>query len=806
MSSSSSWPTRLLALAAAIALGLACGVTNNSSPATDGGGGASGTGGSVAGGAPGSAGSVAGSAGGSARGGSGGTSGSTGGTLADASMPSGPSPISIPEYAWTPPPNATNPDGAPIGGLGAGTISWRFDGMFYLTRLDVAADGGDGFPSHHTDPNAGFSMYQNASGKVTTKLLNASDPGGNPGTYYSLFPKAWFDYGNAGLSCKVQVEQFSPIIPGDYQRTAYPVGVYKWQIQNPTNAPCDVAVMLTWNNSYSGNIAKMVSDSSKGYTGLTLGRTDTSAPTQKNQGEFTIASAASSGVTVTYQSGSLATLQSAFNSSGELSNTTGNDSTGGLAFKVTVAPNQTTIVPMVLSWDIPIAQTGTGDAWYREYTRTYGRSGESSWKMATEALDNYPAWEAQIDAWQGGILNDSKYPDWLKETLFNELYYYFTGGAIWEAGAASGQADDPNEDKFSSLESYLYPDFGTSDVAFYGSWALALQWPEIDKVQLKVLCDSIVANPHAVGRPPPIGTCAHDVGGRNTLWSIWNDYTYRDSTKWKDLNSKLVLMIYRDWLLTGKNDTAFLQYCYPAIQGAMNKTKSEDSNNDGLPDSTGVDQTYDNLGLTGDTAYCGSLFLAADEAASAIATQLGDTKQATTYDNWLAQGKAAFESVLWNGGGNYYNMDATDQRIMSDQLAGEWYAKALGLSPIVPAAHATAAFQKVYDDNFKNFDSGQHGIVNVTLANGQMDTSVPEQTSSVWVGVAWGAIAGMVQEGLTQQASEAGQTMHDSIWNEGAYWFATPEAWQSGLQVPRAFYYMRPGSVWAVKYGYDLAQ
>ena len=58
--------------------------------------------------------------------------------------------------------------------------------------------------------------------------------------------------------------------------------------------------------------------------------------------------------------------------------------------------------------------------------------------------------------------------------------------------------------------------------------------------------------------------------------------------------------------------------------------------------------------------------------------------------------------------------------------------------------------------------------MNVTLANGQMDMSVPEQTSSVWVGVAWGAIAGMVQEGLTQQASEAGQTMHDSIWKEGA--------------------------------------
>ncbi|HWZ90079.1 MAG TPA: GH116 family glycosyl-hydrolase, partial [Polyangiaceae bacterium] len=203
MSSSSRWPARLLALAVALALALACGVSNNSSPAANGGGGASGTGtsagGSVAGGA-------GGSAGGSMPGGGGGISGSTGGALSAGGMPSGPSPISIPKYAWTPPPNAANPDGAPIGGLGAGTISWRFDGMFYLTRLDIAGDGGDGFPPHHTDPSAAFYMYQNAGGKVTTKVLNATDPGGNPGTYYSLFPKAWFDYSNAGLSCKVQVE------------------------------------------------------------------------------------------------------------------------------------------------------------------------------------------------------------------------------------------------------------------------------------------------------------------------------------------------------------------------------------------------------------------------------------------------------------------------------------------------------------------------------------------------------------------------------------------------------------------------
>ena len=56
-------------------------------------------------------------------------------------------------------------------------------------------------------------------------------------------------------------------------------------------------------------------------------------------------------------------------------------------------------------------------------------------------------------------------------------------------------------------------------------------------------------------------------------------------------------MVYRDWALTGKIDSAFLSYCWTPVQKAMDKVKNQDSDGDGLPNSSGIDQTYDDLSL-----------------------------------------------------------------------------------------------------------------------------------------------------------------------------------------------------------------
>ncbi len=702
----------------------------------------------------------------------------------------------IPTVAWVKDINAGGYiDGASIGGFGAGTITLRFDGNFYRGRLNISES------NMTVDTSCNFYIYQKPSGQSAVfKKLNAATLGSGQANYYSLFPVSWVDYYGSAFTAKVKVKQFSPIIPGDYQRTSYPVGIYVWSISNPTSSPCDVAIMLTWNNNFSGSTAAaFVSNNNKG---IILQRSGTSAAAEKNQGEFTLASQEQTGVSVTYESATaVSTLENDFSTNGTLKNSTGSHTNGAVAFKVTLAAGQSINIPIVLAWDIPIVQLG--NKWYREYTRYFSRSGLNSSAIANEALNNYTAWQSSVDSWQNNIINSSVYPDWLKTTLFNELYYYFVGGTIWEAGAASGQADNASEDMFSHMECYDYAFYGTSDVRFYGSWPLALLWPNLDKQAVKQFSDSIYNN--RSDRPAALGTCAHDFGTTNNVFTIWNAYTYRDSTTWKDLNSKFVLMVYRDYVLTGKSDTTFLNYCWTSVKTAMTKVKGQDTDSDGLPNSTGIDQTYDDMSLSGNTAYCGSLFLAACLAAKQIALAMGDSSTASTYQSWYDQGKASFESKLWNG--SYYNIDtgsSATNRIMSDQLCGEWYAKALGLGNILDSSHISSAFTVIYQNNFKKFDSGTHGVVNVMTSSGSID-STSSQTREMWVGTAWGVTAGMIQEGLTSQASEIGNSLYSTIYLNNQLYFRTPEAWQSGVSSIRAYYYMRANAVWAVKYAYDNA-
>jgi non-lysosomal glucosylceramidase len=554
-----------------------------------------------------------------------------------------------------------------------------------------------------------------------------------------------------------------------------------------------------------GHHAEPIADGQ--IAGLTLRRAGDQRANEERQVEFTIATRApgsegAGGVIVSYQSDvDRRPLEAALADDGVLANTVGQDPVGAVAAKVTVAPGARAVVPIVLAWDAPIAAVAGLRGFYREYTHYFGRSGLASATIAAEAIADYPSWQAALEEWQNQVLTDTRYPGWLKTMLFNELYYYLVAGTYWEAGVAWGAPDSDAEDMFSSLESFAYPFYGTSDVRFYGSWALAQLWPELDKQEVRQFCDS-VANSRP-DRPPAIGTCAHDFGNDSTAFSQWNAYDYRDSREWKDLNSKLVLMVYRDWVLGDKTDDAFLSYCWPAVKVAMDRVHSQDADGDGLPDSTGVDQTYDDMSLTGNTAYCGGLFLAAAEAAVALADAMGDIDQSTLYQGWLETARASFEDKLWTG--SYYAIDTASPdptRIMSDQLAGQWYARALGLPPIVDPARAQSALVTIHDNNFKNFAGGTRGVVNVMTAAGAVDmTSV--QTREAWVGTSWGVVSALVQEGLAADAEEIGASLYNTIWNTDQLWFRTPEAWNQAGTI-RAPYYMRATTIWAVKHAYDI--
>lgn len=103
---------------------------------------------------------------------------------------------------------------------------------------------------------------------------------------------------------------------------------------------------------------------------------------------------------------------------------------GAIAVRFTLKPGEHRTIPMVIAWDMPIVQFGSGRKWYRHYTDFYGTSGTNAWKIASDGLANAAKWSDAIDAWQAPYVNDESKPSWYRGMLFNELYILADGGSL----------------------------------------------------------------------------------------------------------------------------------------------------------------------------------------------------------------------------------------------------------------------------------------------------------------------------------------------------------------------------------------
>jgi non-lysosomal glucosylceramidase len=146
--------------------------------------------------------------------------------------------------------------GAPVGGFGSGTFSRTYRGDFSRWHLKA------GIHKYETVNANQFAIYEKSEGESTSvaQVLLADHPKNKDlgswkwdypvgaGTYYALYPKSWFDYRWDKLPAHVMLEQFSPILPDNYRESSYPVAVYRWHADNPTDKPVTVSLMLSWAN------------------------------------------------------------------------------------------------------------------------------------------------------------------------------------------------------------------------------------------------------------------------------------------------------------------------------------------------------------------------------------------------------------------------------------------------------------------------------------------------------------------------------------------------------------------------------
>jgi len=741
--------------------------------------------------------------------------------------------------------------GAPVGGIGAGTFSRSYRGYFERWHLKAGAHKYENVPANQfavfaqQEGGAPVAMAL-AVGKPVSGALsswNWSYPAGD-GDYAALYPKSWFAYGTKALPVKLTLEQFSPVLPGNYKETSYPVAVYRWYAENPSAKPLTVSILFSWTNmvgwfrdglrNFDGalnqqNINRYVTGQTGAgeASGIVFDRLRSGPVDEEWDGQFAVATLPGANAEVTYLTtfegmGDGSEVWRPFSKDGRLPNlappiaSSGDIFAGAIAVRFVLAPHESRMIPMALSWDLPTIQFGGGRKWKRHYTRFFGTEGTHAWEIARTALEHQDEWSKQIDAWQKPIVEDGHRPVWFRAELFNELYILADGGTIW-AGERGAEPEKP--DSFSYLECFDYPFYGSLDVRFYGSWSLLRFWPEIEKQEMREYTATIPesnAQHYVWGwksnrdhqlveftRKVP-GAAPHDLGApREDPIDNPNQYNYQDVSNWRDLNSKYVLMIWRDYALTGGTDDAFLRDSWPAVKQAMEHLKQYDTDGDGLIENGGFpDQTYDDWIASGESAYTGSLYLAALKATANMAEKLGERDTAEAYGKLEERAANAYIKKLWTGEYFRYAVKGQDtDAVMAEQLAGQWYADLTGLGDLVPKNMRKSALRKVFQVNVRKFAHGEMGAINGISPEGSL-LHTNSQLEEVWTGTTFAVASQMIAEGLTDEGFAAAKGVNNVVWRDRGYFFRTPEAYDAkGLY--RASMYMRPGAIWSMEYALD---
>jgi non-lysosomal glucosylceramidase len=751
--------------------------------------------------------------------------------------------------------------GAPLGGFGAGCIGRSPRGDFNLWHLD----GGEHL--FRNLPACQFSVCEQGTGAyalstqppeddslTTWQWYPASTPDQDTGEYAALYPRSWFVYRNvfnAELSC----EQYTPILPQDYQVTSYPVALFRWTAHNPTDKPLTLSILLTWQNTAgwftntnkapevvyrddgspvydyvpawsqsAGNWNEL--QRSAGWTGIVLSKGFTGAP-QEGDGQWAIATLEHSEIEVFWQGrwnpqSDGSEIWNQFSQDGSLTNSEDprpaqdeQQIAGAIAVRFTLQPGQTLDIPFVVAWDFPVTEFAQGVFYLRRYTDFFGRSGRHAWAIATDALSNGFRWQQQIIDWQTPIAEHPQLPADIRMALLNELYDLSSGGSLWSAATEQ----DP-VGQFAVLECLDYAWYESLDVRLYGSFGLLLLWPELEKAVIRAFARAIPQSDDrtrvigywfTIGQESPLAprkladATPHDLGAPNEHpWEQTNYTGYQDCNLWKDLGSDYVLQVWRDYKLTGAEDVEFLIDCWPSVVRALRYLKSFDLDGDGIPENSGApDQTFDDWRLQGISAYCGGLWIAALEAALAIAAVLEKELPATAlaapvrdFRHWLAQSRALYHPTLWNG--QFYQLDSRSGSpvVMADQLCGDFYTRILDLPAVVPVECARQALQTVYEACFLKFHGGQYGAANGLLPDGSAVDPKGTHPLEVWTGINFGIAAYLQTLGFEDQALQLTETVIQQIYANGLQ-FRTPEAITANATF-RASHYLRAMAIWAV--------
>ncbi|XP_052852653.1 non-lysosomal glucosylceramidase isoform X1 [Drosophila gunungcola] len=629
-------------------------------------------------------------------------------------------------------------------------------------------------------------------------------------SYTGLYPRSWTEYDLSHYGVRLTCRQVSPVIPHEYRESSLPCAVFVWSVENVCDQERKVSITFSFKNgtgnkkqdAEGGAESQLISEGNA--KGVSIRQKIADMPCSYNLACRVLPEISITRCPQFDPAGNGEQLWAQLKEHGQLSEqptaeTLKTKDIGvAVCAQVALKPMASHELEFVLAWDMPKIQFPRKMQTHtRYYTKYFDDSGDSGPRICEHALKQYASWERLIDAWQRPILNDDTLPDWYKCAIFNQLYFISDGGTIWlKCDSSLGTElayDDPRlaYGRFGYLEGHEYRMYNTYDVHFYASPALAHLWPNLQVSLQYDFKDAIAAELNDTRKmlydgkvmPRKVKNCVpHDLGDPDEEpFTLINCYNIHDVNDWKDLNTKFVLQVYRDYYVLNElaqaqadnaskfssiefidkeslyelygqdnkrknsadekqqnrksasmyiNETngkvylmdaiGYLKAMYGPCKAIMERTIEYDRDNDGLIENTKMpDQTYDSWVMDGPSAYCSGLWLAALQAMSAMATILDQPNDCLRYQDILEKGKRSMEEKLWNG--SYYRFDLSHSHrdtIMADQLCGHWYLKSCGFDyEIYPKENVRTALKRIYDNNVMGFHEGNIGAANGFIAN-----------------------------------------------------------------------------------------
>ena len=161
--------------------------------------------------------------------------------------------------------------GAPVGGMGAGTIGRTYRGDFarwhmrvgghthrpaahtlFAARVDGTATVLSALPSHAVIEGVPAGPGSDGSRVGETRSRRVLPADGSGGIYRALYPRSWYEYDpsalGAGGRVRLSQTQFSPVTPGGYRDASMPVGVFRFLAVNDGDEPADIAIAFSFEN------------------------------------------------------------------------------------------------------------------------------------------------------------------------------------------------------------------------------------------------------------------------------------------------------------------------------------------------------------------------------------------------------------------------------------------------------------------------------------------------------------------------------------------------------------------------------